>query len=159
MTSKFSTLKLAVRLTCVVMLRSNSPLKRGTDDWDPCSRVTVLSALKESRKRSFVVDDEEDELMRPTKRCLHFYHDFVFVLFCFLVKQHKNLKVHVNRHCYNQTFSRSANFTSTLECLGACVLYNTLRVVGFFYVNEKPTACRVHVAVQQVEHKNVKSYL
>ena len=56
------------------MLRSNSPLKRATDDWNPCSRVTVLSALKESRKRSFVVEDDEDELMRPTKRCLNLLH-------------------------------------------------------------------------------------
>ena len=63
--------KLTIRLTCVLVLRSNSPLKKTTDDWNPCSRVTVLSALKESRKRSFVVEDEEDELMRPTKRCLH----------------------------------------------------------------------------------------
>lgn len=73
MRSKFSTLKLTIRLMCVLILRSNSPLKKATDDWNPCSRVTVLSALKESRKRSLVVEDEEDELMRPTKRCLHFY--------------------------------------------------------------------------------------
>jgi len=54
------------------MLRSNSPLKSRTtpDHVNPCSRDTVLSALKESRKRSFVVDDEEDLelLLRPTKR-------------------------------------------------------------------------------------------
>ncbi|XP_078374049.1 uncharacterized protein LOC144657575 isoform X2 [Oculina patagonica] len=47
---------------------SNSPLKRTAEDWNPCSRVTVLSALKESRKRSFLVEDYEDELTRPTKR-------------------------------------------------------------------------------------------
>ena len=33
----------------------------------------MLSALKESRKRSFaVVDEEEEELMRPSKRCLQY---------------------------------------------------------------------------------------
>ena len=51
--------------------RSNSPLKRTTPDpTNPCSRATVLSALKESRKRSYVVDEEDDlELsLRPTKR-------------------------------------------------------------------------------------------
>ncbi|CAH3038359.1 unnamed protein product [Porites lobata] len=50
---------------------SNSPLKRTTPDpTNPCSRATVLSALKESRKRSYVVDEEDDlELsLRPTKR-------------------------------------------------------------------------------------------
>ena len=91
------------------MLRSNSPLKRAADDWNPCSRVTVLSALKESRKRSFVVEDEEDELMRPTKRCLYFYCLLeiytVFVKVKYemfeLIKQHENLTVLVSRHCNN----------------------------------------------------------
>jgi len=78
-----SILKLITRLICVPMLRSNSPLKKATDDWNPCSRVTVLSALKESRKRSLVVEEEEDELMRPAKRCLHFYHLLkLWTVFC-----------------------------------------------------------------------------
>lgn len=48
---------------------SNSPLKRAGVDENPCSRVTVLSALKESRKRSFAVFDEgEEEVSRPSKR-------------------------------------------------------------------------------------------
>ena len=57
--------------------RSNSPLKKAADDWNPCSRVTVLSALKESRKRSFIVEDNEEEFMRPTKRC--YYPDCIHV--------------------------------------------------------------------------------
>ena len=70
------------------MFRANSPSKRVADDWNPCSRVTVLSALKETRKRSFVIDEDEDELMRPTKRCvkqdcIHPSADFLGVLFFF----------------------------------------------------------------------------
>ena len=54
-----------------VYCRSNSPLKRAGVDENPCSRVTVLSALKESRKRSFAVFDEgEEEVSRPSKRCV-----------------------------------------------------------------------------------------
>lgn len=61
----------AVITCCVLPLRSNSPLKRTTPDHaNPCSRDSVLSALRESRKRSFAVDDEEDPelILRPTKR-------------------------------------------------------------------------------------------
>ncbi|XP_022808518.1 uncharacterized protein LOC111345497, partial [Stylophora pistillata] len=48
---------------------SNSPLKRAGVDVNPCSRVTVLSALKESRKRSVAVfDEDEEEVSRPSKR-------------------------------------------------------------------------------------------
>ena len=54
-----------------VYCRSNSPLKRAGVDENPCSRVTVLSALKESRKRSFAIFDEgEEEVSRPSKRCV-----------------------------------------------------------------------------------------
>lgn len=60
------------KLTFILLFyRSNSPLKKAADDWNPCSRVTVLSALKESRKRSFLVEDDEEEFMRPTKRCFY----------------------------------------------------------------------------------------
>jgi len=53
--------------------RSNSPLKGKTpENTNPCSRASVMSALKESRKRTrFAVDDEEDDLevgLRPSKR-------------------------------------------------------------------------------------------
>ncbi|XP_074626688.1 uncharacterized protein LOC141884733 isoform X2 [Acropora palmata] len=52
---------------------SNSPLKGKTPEkTNPCSRASVMSALKESRKRTrFAVDDEEEDLevgLRPSKR-------------------------------------------------------------------------------------------
>lgn len=61
---------------------SNSPLKRKTPDQiNPCSRASVMSALKESRKRArFAVDDEDDDsdlVLRPSKRRSCKYMDTV----------------------------------------------------------------------------------
>lgn len=67
------------------MLRFNSFLKRVVDDWNLCSRVIVFFVFKESRKRSFVVEDEEDELMRLIKRCLYLYY-FLKIWIVFLLK-------------------------------------------------------------------------